>query len=99
VVDKVKTIAGMEYIARQGELYFNLHTRGQAYFGDNHGQIYPLAAADGELQAITRIVATRHHAGVTYSLAWTGPTAAMRRPDSVNNARGSAAATARCKPF
>jgi hypothetical protein len=27
--------------------------------------------AVGEPQAITRIVATRHHAGTTYSLAWT----------------------------
>lgn len=42
-VEKVKTIAGMEYIARQGELYFNLHTSGQVYFGDMRGQIYPLA--------------------------------------------------------
>lgn len=36
--DKVKTIAGMELIARQGELYFNLHTAGQVYFGDIRGQ-------------------------------------------------------------
>lgn len=36
--DKVKTIAGMEIIARQGELYFNLHTTGQTYFGDIRGQ-------------------------------------------------------------
>lgn len=42
--DKVKTIAGMEYIARQGELYFNLHTKGQTYFGDMRGQIHPVAA-------------------------------------------------------
>ncbi len=42
--DKVKTIAGMELIARQGELYFNLHTAGQVYFGDIRGQIYPVEA-------------------------------------------------------
>lgn len=36
--DKVKTIAGMEIIARQGELYFNLHTTGQTYFGNIRGQ-------------------------------------------------------------
>jgi hypothetical protein len=36
--DKVRTIAGMELIARQGELYFNLHTAGQVYFGDIRGQ-------------------------------------------------------------
>jgi hypothetical protein len=36
--DKVKTIAGMQLIAEQGELYFNLHTKGQVYFGDIRGQ-------------------------------------------------------------
>lgn len=38
---KVKTIAGMEHIARQGDLYFNLHTKGQTFFGDMRGQLYP----------------------------------------------------------
>jgi hypothetical protein len=38
--DKVKTIAGLQYIARQGELYFNLHTAGQVYFGDIRGQFH-----------------------------------------------------------
>jgi CHRD domain len=41
--DKVKTIAGMEHIARRSELYFNLHTKGQVYFGDMRGQIHPVA--------------------------------------------------------
>jgi hypothetical protein len=36
--DKVRTIAGMELIAREGELYFNLHTTAQTYFGDIRGQ-------------------------------------------------------------
>ncbi len=36
---KVKTVAGMEYIAQRGELYFNLHTKGQTYFGDIRGRI------------------------------------------------------------
>lgn len=36
----VKTIAGMEYIARQGELYFNLHTKGQTFFGEMRGQLH-----------------------------------------------------------
>jgi len=40
--DKVKTIAGMAYIAREGDLYFNLHTDGQMYFGDIRGQVVPL---------------------------------------------------------
>ncbi len=39
--DKVKTIAGMEHIARQGELYFNLHTYGQTYFGYMRGMVRP----------------------------------------------------------
>ena len=39
--DKVKTIAGMEHIARQGELYFNLHTYGQTYYGYMRGQVRP----------------------------------------------------------
>jgi CHRD domain-containing protein len=38
---KISTIAGMAQIAREGELYFNLHTTGQTYFGDMRGQIYP----------------------------------------------------------
>lgn len=41
---KVSTIAGMAQIAREGELYFNLHTTGQTYFGDIRGQIYPVSA-------------------------------------------------------
>ncbi len=45
-LDKVKTIAGMELIARQGELYFNLHTKGQTYFGDMRGQFYLVDAED-----------------------------------------------------
>ena len=28
-------------LAEQGELYFNLHTTGQTYFGDIRGQIHP----------------------------------------------------------
>jgi CHRD domain len=42
---KVKTVAGMEAIARRGELYFNLHTKGQVYFGDIRGQLMPVAPA------------------------------------------------------
>lgn len=37
--EKVKTVAGMALIAAQGELYFNLHTKGQTYFGDIRGQL------------------------------------------------------------
>lgn len=42
-MDKVKTIAGMELIARHSELYFNLHTKAQTFFGDMRGQIHPVA--------------------------------------------------------
>lgn len=38
---KVSTIAGMAQLARDRELYFNLHTTGQTYFGDIRGQIQP----------------------------------------------------------
>ncbi len=38
-LDKVKTIGGMQLIAEQGELYFNLHTKGQTFFGDIRGQL------------------------------------------------------------
>lgn len=41
----VKTIAGMQYIAQQGELYFNLHTKGQTFFGDIRGRLQPTAAS------------------------------------------------------
>jgi len=37
--DKVTTIGGMETIAREGELYFNLHTAGQTFFGDIRGKL------------------------------------------------------------
>ncbi len=40
---KVSTVAGMATIAEEGELYFNLHTTGQTYFGDIRGQWYPAA--------------------------------------------------------
>lgn len=43
---KTSTIAGMALLARAGELYFNLHTTGQSYFGDIRGQLLP-AGKDG----------------------------------------------------
>lgn len=36
---KTSTIAGLAQLAEQGELYFNLHTAGQTYFGDMRGQL------------------------------------------------------------
>ncbi len=37
---KVRTVAGMAQIGLQNELYFNLHTAGQTFFGDIRGQLY-----------------------------------------------------------
>ncbi|BAY24451.1 CHRD domain-containing protein [Calothrix sp. NIES-2100] len=39
---KVKTIAGMEQFAKRSELYFNLHTKGQTFFGDMRGKLNPV---------------------------------------------------------
>lgn len=43
---QVKTIAGMHTIAEKGELYFNLHTRGQTFYGDIRGQIFRVSAPE-----------------------------------------------------
>lgn len=40
--DRVDTIAGMAHIAMEGELYFNLHTAAQKFFGDIRGQLHPM---------------------------------------------------------
>lgn len=42
VKTKVSTVAGMAQMAEDGELYFNLHTKGQTYFGDIRGQLAPI---------------------------------------------------------
>ncbi|MCA9716856.1 MAG: CHRD domain-containing protein [Myxococcales bacterium] len=38
---KVSTVAGMAQIALERELYFNLHTTGQTFYGDIRGQLHP----------------------------------------------------------
>ena len=40
--DDHRTISGMKYVADQGDLYFNLHTTGQTYFGDIRGRLFPI---------------------------------------------------------
>ena len=35
------TIANLEYLARKGVLYFNLHTKAHTFYGEMRGQIYP----------------------------------------------------------
>ena len=37
---KMVTVAGLATIAAEGELYFNLHTKTQQYFGDIRGQLW-----------------------------------------------------------
>jgi len=44
--ERVVTLGGLEYIARQGELYFNLHTTGQTFFGDIRGAFYPVTMGE-----------------------------------------------------
>lgn len=41
-LDRIRTIAGMKYVAEQKELYFNLHTKGQTFYGDIRGQLHPI---------------------------------------------------------
>lgn len=42
---KVMTIAGIADLALDRQLYFNLHTTGQTYYGDIRGQLYPAEGA------------------------------------------------------
>jgi hypothetical protein len=45
---KTSTVAGMAQLAREGELYFNLHTTGQTYYGDLRGQIHRAETSTGQ---------------------------------------------------
>jgi hypothetical protein len=38
------TISSLEYLARKGVLYFNLHTKANTFYGEVRGQIYPATA-------------------------------------------------------
>jgi len=42
---QTKTLVGMEYLARKGLLYFNLHTKAHTYYGEVRGQLFPAAPA------------------------------------------------------
>ncbi len=44
--DNFTTIGGLEYVARQGELYMNLHTAAQTFYGDIRGAFRPVALGD-----------------------------------------------------
>lgn len=41
---QVKTLSGLEYLARKGVLYFNLHTKAHTYYGEMRGQLYAAPA-------------------------------------------------------
>lgn len=45
---KISTIAGMAQLALEREIYFNLHTTAQTYFGDIRGQIHPAEKTGGQ---------------------------------------------------
>ncbi|MEM7271444.1 MAG: CHRD domain-containing protein [Actinomycetota bacterium] len=40
--DRHRTVAGMAHIAAEGELYFNVHTVQQTFYGDIRGQLQPV---------------------------------------------------------
>ncbi|MEO0597416.1 MAG: CHRD domain-containing protein, partial [Chloroflexota bacterium] len=40
--DRFQTIGGLAYVAEQGELYFNLHTEAQTFYGDARGAFRPV---------------------------------------------------------
>lgn len=40
LIGQVKTIAGVENLARKGVLYFNLHSKAHTFYGEMRGQIY-----------------------------------------------------------
>ncbi len=44
--DRHRTVAGMHTIAAEGDLYFNIHTRQQTFYGDIRGQLLPVSEAD-----------------------------------------------------
>lgn len=48
--DRHRTVAGMAYIAAEGDLYFNIHTAQQTFYGDIRGQLQPVS--HDELQAL-----------------------------------------------
>jgi hypothetical protein len=46
--DKIKTVAGMHTVAQQSELYFNLHTTSQTFFGDIRGKLTEIDVSELE---------------------------------------------------
>ena len=52
--DRHRTVAGMAYVAAQGDIYFNIHTKQQNFFGDIRGQLQPVSDAVLEAAGISR---------------------------------------------
>ena len=46
LADRHRTIAGMHTIAAEGDLYFNIHTAQQTFYGDIRGQLLPVPEAE-----------------------------------------------------
>jgi hypothetical protein len=42
LLSQVKTLSGLEHLARKGVLYFNLHTKAHTYYGEMRGQLYAI---------------------------------------------------------
>jgi hypothetical protein len=81
---KVKTVAGMQHIADLGEIYFNLHTRGQTFYGDIRGQlrrVTPAASATTPTPAATPTTATPAPAVAPAQPAGPAPSPATRPPE------------------
>ena len=60
--DRVRTLAGMAVVANEGDLYFNIHTASQTFYGDVRGQLLPRTpweALDAPPDARERQRATR----------------------------------------
>lgn len=45
--DRHRTVAGMASVAAEGQLYFNIHTTQQNFFGDVRGQLQPVLTGVG----------------------------------------------------
>ncbi|MEM1347900.1 MAG: CHRD domain-containing protein [Myxococcota bacterium] len=42
--DRIRTLSGMAVVAMEGQLYFNVHTASQTFYGDIRGTLLPLGA-------------------------------------------------------
>ena len=67
--DRHRTVAGMATIAAEGDLYFNIHTRQQTFYGDIRGQLHGTGQSQGEtVQRTAAESGSGPSLGVAYSL-------------------------------